>query len=622
MNPENAEEYQEWKLEPNHEFRFEVHTKNTVSLKLKTGRAEIFGTELAQETVYKFTGTKTCVFTYHGCTILISGPCTSSYVATETPMMTYLNTHIALEQLREDASYNANLRKQKKLMDQAGGGAGMQGIQLDNGDGNETGPVVLILGASDTGKTSLSKILLNYATKHDRRILFVDLDTNSGSVTVPGTLSATVFTKPLDAEEELGFSPVTTTTTPLVYYYGYSSPTDKPRLYTSLTKKLASVVKKKMDSDEEVKFAGMIIDTPSQFVEPAGYDLLMNAIEEFKGHYYLFLKLQNVSMFFFPLLVTAIFVLSNERLYSDLSRKFASSSISILKLAKSGGVVDRDKPTKRQEQMRKIKEYFYGSGKYELSPYSNIVSFNDMLIRQVGEGLLLFLSFLAFFMIMVKGSLAPSSALPIGMENKIQEQRMIKVAPSSILLHSVLAVSNAPVPTKPKEDDDKKQWSEEETNLLLDSNIAGFVYVSDVDENKGKLTLLTPGRLQKKYWLGDPGKIYKLKTPVEVPQNDLELQQPQVIHVPPGSQYYAVQNQLVYPDSQQYQNPPPNVAHLYQSPQSQFVPTGNHYPNQGVYANYPPHHENQTPVVVVPALNDQAPKHITPPVVDTLTEKV
>ncbi|GES91515.1 Clp1-domain-containing protein [Rhizophagus clarus] len=36
----------EWKLEPEHEFRFEVDFGTTVNLKLISGTAEIFGTEI------------------------------------------------------------------------------------------------------------------------------------------------------------------------------------------------------------------------------------------------------------------------------------------------------------------------------------------------------------------------------------------------------------------------------------------------------------------------------------------------------------------------------------------------------------------------------------------------
>jgi len=49
-------------------------------------------------------------------------------------------------------------------------------------------------------------------------------------------------------------------------------------------------------------------------------------------------------------------------------------------------VIGRDKAFRKQLLNQKIKEYFYGSSKYELSPYSTIMSFPEAIIRRVGEG--------------------------------------------------------------------------------------------------------------------------------------------------------------------------------------------------------------------------------------------
>lgn len=72
------------------------------------------------------------------------------------------------------------------------------------------GPKIMIVGSSDVGKTSLCKILLNYAVKAGRSPLFVDLDTSQvensqvvsfntqASVSITGVLSATVIDTPVD----------------------------------------------------------------------------------------------------------------------------------------------------------------------------------------------------------------------------------------------------------------------------------------------------------------------------------------------------------------------------------------------------------------------------------------
>jgi hypothetical protein len=70
-----------------------------------------------------------------------------------------------------------------------------------------------------------------------------------------------------------------------------------------------------------------VIDTPSQLMEKGGMDLLTDAIQDFKG---IFLILKTVNV---------ILVIGNERLLSDLQRKYSSvDSMTILKLNKSGGV--------------------------------------------------------------------------------------------------------------------------------------------------------------------------------------------------------------------------------------------------------------------------------------------
>ena len=110
--------------------------------------------------------------------------------------------------------------------------------------------------------------------------------------------------------------------------------------------------------------------------------------------------------------------------------------------------------------MDKIREYFYGNphtslGRADLNPYSVIVPFSEMNIRRVGEGIL-----------------APSSALPLGMDRHATETKMVKVEPGTILLHSVIAVSTADIPTETEE------LSEDEiSKRVLESNILGFIYM-------------------------------------------------------------------------------------------------------------------------------------------------
>lgn len=65
------------------------------------------------------------------------GPIEVSYIAKQTPMITYMNVHAALEQLRDQAA-------EKSIR----------------------GPRVMIAGPVDVGKSTLSRILVNYAARY------------------------------------------------------------------------------------------------------------------------------------------------------------------------------------------------------------------------------------------------------------------------------------------------------------------------------------------------------------------------------------------------------------------------------------------------------------------------
>lgn len=57
-------------------------------LQLKSGLAEIFGTELVKGKSYTFYfGAKIAVFTWQGCTLKLRGKKGISYISKETPMV-------------------------------------------------------------------------------------------------------------------------------------------------------------------------------------------------------------------------------------------------------------------------------------------------------------------------------------------------------------------------------------------------------------------------------------------------------------------------------------------------------------------------------------------------------
>lgn len=109
----------------------------------------MFGTELTKEKVYTFhEDVRAAVYTYHGCTLGVRGtPATEPYVAMQSPMHTYLNLHTALEQMRR------------------------------KGDTDKLhGPRIMVAGPVDVGKSTLCKILINYAVRQGNTPIYVDID--------------------------------------------------------------------------------------------------------------------------------------------------------------------------------------------------------------------------------------------------------------------------------------------------------------------------------------------------------------------------------------------------------------------------------------------------------------
>jgi polyribonucleotide 5'-hydroxyl-kinase len=90
--------------------------------------------------------------------------------------------------------------------------------------------------------------------------------------------------------------------------------------------------------------------------------------------------------------VNVLIVLGSERLFSDMNRRFSKAAtssgefISVIKLEKSGGCVDRDGEFLQQMHQAQIKDYFFGNTAAPLNPHTQQLDFNDVNINKVVEG--------------------------------------------------------------------------------------------------------------------------------------------------------------------------------------------------------------------------------------------
>ncbi|KAH9620121.1 hypothetical protein KSS87_023889 [Heliosperma pusillum] len=438
------------KLEKECEVRIEVSDSTPLRLRLLNGTAEIFGTEVPPQIWLNFPPRlKFALFSWHGATIeMDGGPYLSEYVADETPMISYVNVHAILDARRSQAKASSstdshssqrsvnfvckiNYKCEIKSHELSAAAAAVLKLSRDPIYVKwrirlfhtvmaswvrlqllgyfmrqlVVGPRVIVVGPTDSGKSSLSRMLLSWAAKQGWKPTFVDLDIGQGSITVPGCVAATPIELPIDPVEGIPLE------MPLVYFYGHTTPRANVDLYKIVVKELGQTLERQFSGNTESRAAGMVINTMG-WIDGVGYTLLLHAIDTFNAD--------------------VVLVLGQEKLCSMLRD-----------MLKSKPKVDV--------------EYFYGMAN-DLSPHSNIASFSDLSIFRVGGG-----------------PQAPRSALPIGAEPAADPTRLVPVNITQDLLHLVLAVSFAKDPAE-----------------IISSNVAGFIYITDVDVQRRKITYLAP----------------------------------------------------------------------------------------------------------------------------------
>lgn len=175
-------------------------------------------------------------------------------------MVSYSNVHFALEKLRDEAD-----------------------------DSNGDGPRVLVVGPTDSGKTSLVKLLTAYAMRMGRQPVVVNTDPSEGLLSIPGCLTATGFGTIVDVEQGWGSSPTSASTPvpvklPLCYYYGLQSPEEDAKMWKGVVSRLALAVRGRLQDDREVRRAGIVVDTAGIISQGKNnYDLIAHLVAEFSS---------------------------------------------------------------------------------------------------------------------------------------------------------------------------------------------------------------------------------------------------------------------------------------------------------------------------------------------------
>ena len=428
-------------------------------------------------------------------------------------MVEYANVHFALEAMRQDAKATSR-----------------------------DGPRVLILGPEDAGKTSLTKILTGYATKAGRQPIVVNLDPTEGMLSVPGTLTATAFRSMIDVEEGWGSSPMSGPSPvpvklPLVYFYPLQSPFDADgSIYKPIMSRLALSVTGRMAEDDDAREAGIIVDTPGILSQgkAGALEMIHHIVTEFCS------RPPSYSTRWIPLfslnkltisIVSTILIIGSERLYSTMVKNYdnkppssasaaaSDERISVVKLSKSGGCVDRDAAFMKSLRESQIRTYFFGisipstassalslsasssATKITLSPHAQQLDFDSFAVynyavvtadeeedeydpSQFGASD----SLLPGDTDPIPGQqedvssagagLASNSQLSLTPSSSEVPLKRVTSPPQPALSNTLLAITHVPPNTSPPD--------------IRDASVMGFLYVADVDADRSKIRVLAP----------------------------------------------------------------------------------------------------------------------------------
>ncbi|PFH63175.1 hypothetical protein XA68_17284 [Ophiocordyceps unilateralis] len=309
------------------------------------------------------------------------------------------------------------------------------------------GPRVLVAGPPNTGKTTMARTLASYATRQGHQPVAINVDPREAMLSLPGTLAAAVLATVLDPEAVDGWGSTPTSgpssvpvKLPLVYMYGLASPEDNADLYKELVARLATAVSSRLSADADVRSAGLVVDTMRVSEKSKiGLDLIAHVVDEFS--------------------INVVVVVGSTRMNAELTKRFAAEKTSlgepihVILLDRSEGVIERDETFTEQAREQVIKEYFFGDARRALSPQIQQVDFDSLVVYK-----------------------APEYSI-LGQESLIREE------PSSVMEHWTLAVMHASAKDAPE--------------VVRVASVMGFVYVSDVDEERRKMKMLAPvgGRL-------------------------------------------------------------------------------------------------------------------------------
>lgn len=188
----------------------------------------------------------------------------------------------------------------------------------------EKGRVIFVIGASDAGKTTFIKFLINEFIKAHKKVAFIDSDIGQSSIGIPTTISSAVISSAEDLKSPKMNS---------LYFVGSTSPPGN-------LLPMAVGVRRTLDVVFKAKPDLAIIDTTGFIKGGAGYEL----------------KYQKVSLVQPTHVVAIQRARELEPLLNQISNSF--ENIKVLKLKPASGVKPRSLDERQANREGKFGDYF------------------------------------------------------------------------------------------------------------------------------------------------------------------------------------------------------------------------------------------------------------------------
>jgi polyribonucleotide 5'-hydroxyl-kinase len=252
--------------------------------------------------------------------------------------------------------------------------------------------------------------------------------------------------------------------------------------------RLSDAIFTRLSEDDLAASAGLIINTPAGLDSGTGLDVLRYCIKSLQ--------------------VDVVLVIGHDRLYQQLRSfypksqdKNAATTTTVIKLPKSGGVVNRDAMTRKVLESRIVKEYFYGPKKYPPRVIGSHETTAAAMQTQPPPALKPFLmeirqDVLRIWKFVDDMSQSSGGLVPVTGSAHVADPcrlELVSVEDKSIL-HSLAALIHT---NQPKSSGGAEMMGDdfdetEEAKLIASSNVAGFVVIHSVNPDRKTISILAP----------------------------------------------------------------------------------------------------------------------------------